>query len=265
MARIFPIASSSSGNCTFIGTKGHGILIDMGCSLTALKNSLLFINTPLNCIEAVFVTHEHIDHVKGLEQLVKHTSIPIFACEGTIRALKNSGKKPLPENARIFNIFTEGYKSAEFEVSAFHTMHDTPESVGYTVDYNGRKLAVCTDLGKVTEEVENALKGCEAVLLEADYDTEMLAKNPNYPPDLKRRIASDRGHLSNEAAAELIYKLAKSGTRRFILGHLSRENNTPNTAHACVKNYLERNGIRYEKDFTLDIAPVITDGQYIAL
>ncbi len=93
----------------------------------------------------------------------------------------------------------------------------------------------------------------------------MLFKNPNYPPDIKRRIASDHGHLSNEAAAELIYKLVKSGAKRFILGHLSRENNTPNTAHTCVKNYLERNGIRYEKDFTLDIAPVITDGQYIAL
>ena len=265
MARIFPICSSSSANCTFIGTRGHGILIDDGCSFRALKNSLELIETSVNQIEALFITHEHVDHVKGLNVLLKNAKIPVFASAGTIAALKSNTKEPLPEGAMLFDIFKEGYKSAEFEVKAFRTPHDTPESVGYTVNYNDRKIAVCTDLGIVTKEVENNLLGCDAVLLESNYDMDMLRRNVNYSAALKRRIVSDEGHLSNNAAAELAEKLIKSGTTRLILGHLSRENNTPNTAFSCTCSHLESKGMKRGSDFTLDVAPVMTEGQYIAL
>lgn len=265
MARIFPICSSSSANCTFIGTKGHGILIDVGCSFRSLKNSLELIETSVNQIEAVFITHEHIDHIKGLNVLAKNIKIPIFASQGTINALRSEVKDTLDENIQLFDIFEEGYQSAEFEVKAFHTPHDTPESVGYVINYNDLKIGFCTDIGIVTPEIEENLLGCNAVFLESNYDIDMLQRNLNYSPTLKRRIASDFGHLSNNAAAEFTEKLVNSGTTRLILGHLSRENNTPNTAFNCTCSHLKRKGIKYESDFTLDIAPIITEGQYIAL
>lgn len=265
MARIYPICSSSTANCTFIGTKGHGILIDDGCSFASLKNSLSLIDTEMNHIEAIFITHEHIDHVKGLSVLTKHCKIPIFASAGTIEAMMSNSRNPLPENIRIYDIFKDGYKSAEFEVTAFHTPHDTPESVGYVVKYNDLKIAVCTDIGTITEEVENNLLGCNAVLLESNYDPDMLRRNTNYSAALKRRIASENGHLSNTDAAQFAEKLVNSGTTRLILGHLSRENNTPNTAFSATCSHLQHKGMKHGSDFTLDIAPIITEGQYIAL
>lgn len=265
MARIFPICSSSSANSTFIGTKGHGILIDAGCSFRALKNSLELIDTPLSGIEALFITHEHIDHIKGLLQLTKHTKIPIFASPGTIQQLRREVRETIPEEIRLYDIIHEPYQSADFGVTAFHTPHDTPESVGYVVNYAGRKIAVCTDLGKITSEVEKSVLGCDAVLLESNYDPAMLAKNLNYSADLKRRIAGDKGHLSNNAAAEFAGKLVESGATRLILGHLSRENNTPATAEKCTEEYLHRRGMRRERDYILETAPVMTLGRYIVI
>lgn len=265
MARIYPICSSSTGNCTFIGTKGHGILIDNGCSFSALKSSLSIIDTEITDIEAIFITHEHTDHIKGLSVLTKHTNIPIFASKGTIEQLRSMVKNPLSDTAKLFDIFNDGYKSAEFEVKAFHTPHDTPESVGYRINYNGIEIAVCTDIGTVTDEVEQNLLGCKAVLMESNYDVDMLRRNPNYSPQLKRRIASDCGHLSNDDAAMLAETLVKNGTTRLILGHLSRENNTPNTAFSCTCSHLTKCGMKADSDFTLDVAPIVTEGQYIAL
>lgn len=223
------------------------------------------IDTEIQDIEAIFITHEHIDHIKGLSVLTKHTNIPIFASEGTLAALKCNTKNPLSENVRLFDIFKEGYKSAEFEVSAFHTPHDTPESVGYRINYNGLNIAVCTDIGTITEEIEKNLLGCEAVLLESNYDVDMLRRNLNYAPPLKRRIASECGHLSNDDAALFAERLVRSGTTRLVLGHLSRENNTPNTAYSCTLSHLQKCGMKLGSDFTLDVAPVATEGQYIAL
>lgn len=262
MARIYPICSSSEGNSTFIGTRGHGILVDAGCSFRALNNSLSLIDTDMSGIEAVFITHEHIDHVKGLEQIIKHTSVPIFATPATADALRANGK--IPESATIYDI-RDGYKSASFEVICFKTSHDAADSVGYKIRYGGEYYGVCTDTGFVTEEAEAALRGCLAVLLESNYDEDMLRRNPNYPPLLKARILGEQGHLSNALCAEFAERLVRGGTRHLILGHLSRENNTPRTAKAHTKKALEENGLLEERDFTLNVAPVQTTGEYIAV
>ena len=171
----------------------------------------------------------------------------------------------IPEEVRIYDVIHEPYQSADFEVKAFHTPHDTPESVGFTVNYGGKRIAVCTDLGKITAEVEESLLGCEAVLLESNYDPAMLAKNLNYPADLKSRIAGEKGHLSNNAAADFSAKLLESGTTKLILGHLSRENNTPATAEKCFTDYLSTKGARRGRDYILEVAPVMTQGRYIAV
>lgn len=262
MARIYPICSSSGGNSTFIGTRGHGILVDAGCSFRALKSALDLIDTDFSGIEAIFITHEHIDHVRALEQVVKHTKIPIFATEGTADALRADGK--FPQEVKIYDS-KAGYQSAAFEVNCFHTSHDAADSVGYKIRYGGEFFAVCTDTGVVTEDAERAMLGCLAVLIESNYDEEMLRLNPRYHADLKRRILSERGHLSNPDCAKFAEKLVKSGTRHIVLGHLSRENNTPEKAAACTRSLLEKSGFVCERDFTLNVAPVNTAGEYIAI
>ncbi len=262
MARIYPICSSSMGNSTFIGTCGHGILVDVGCSFRALNNTLDLIDTKIENIEAIFITHEHIDHIKALEQILKHTRIPIFAPELSVAQMKSDGK--IPDEAEVFSA-REGYKSAAFEVSCFKTSHDSADSVGYKIAYNKALFGVCTDTGFVTEEAKKALKGCTTVLIESNYDESMLRKNPNYPAVLKRRIMSDSGHLSNSDCAEFCETLVRGGTRHLILGHLSQENNTPATAKNCAKSFLEQRGLFEERDFTLTAAPVMTSGEYIAV
>lgn len=262
MARIYPICSSSSGNSTFIGTRGHGILVDAGCSFRALKLALELIDTDISQIEAVFITHEHIDHVKALEQLIKHTKIPIFATEGTAAELKHAGR--IPTDLQIYDP-RSGYESAAFEVGCFKTSHDAVDSVGYKIKFGGELFGVCTDTGFITPEAEKALLGCRTVLIESNHDEGMLRRNPRYGADLKRRILSDYGHLSNNACAEFCGKLVCSGTRNLVLGHLSRENNTPETAAQCTRNLLESKGLFEERDYTLTVAPVSTSGEYIAV
>lgn len=266
MARIYPICSSSSGNCTFIGTSGHGILIDAGCSFKAIENALEAIDTTLNDIEALFITHEHSDHIKAVPMIAKKTGIPIFASAGTIAALMSDSRSPLPEGTHLYDIMQESYRSADFLVEGFPTSHDCAQGLGYAVTYGKRRLAVCTDTGFVTPEAEQKLTGCEAVLLESNYDAEMLRRNLSYPAVLKRRIMSDIGHLSNEAAAEFAVKLVESGTKHIILGHLSRENNTPATAEACVEKALSAKSFIRERDYTLTAAPETNlDARFIAL
>lgn len=263
MARIYPICSSSEGNSTFIGTRGHGILVDAGCSFRALKNSLELIDTDISGIEALFITHAHIDHCKGIEQILKHTGIPVFATAKTHEQMVV--RRYIPADAAIFDIDNERYQSADFTVEPFCTSHDVAGSVGYVITYRGRKFGVCTDTGYVTPEAESALMGCEAVLLESNHDIDMLRSNKRYGFELKRRILSDKGHLSNNACAEFAEKLVRGGTRHLILGHLSKENNTPDTAYACTCDYLAAKGLLCERDFSLSVAPSLTDGMYIAL
>lgn len=262
MARIYPICSSSTGNSTFIGTRGHGILVDAGCSFRALKLALELIDTDISGIEAIFVTHEHTDHIKALEQIVKHTEIPIFATVKTAEVLRSMAK--IPQDTPVYDS-RGGYKSAAFEVSCFKTSHDSADSVGYKIRFGGEWFGVCTDTGAVTAEIEKALKGCKTVLLESNHDVEMLRRNPNYHADLKRRILSDLGHLSNDACAQFSETLIRGGTRHLILGHLSRENNSPETAAGCTRRFLESRGIIPERDYTLNVAPIVTSGEYIAV
>lgn len=236
--------------------------MDAGCSFRALKNALDLIDTRIENIEAIFITHEHIDHVKALEQIIKHTKIPIFATQQTGEAMKDEGKVPF--DAQLFNS-RDGYKSASFEVSCFKTSHDSADSVGYKINYNNELFGVCTDTGIVTDETKAALRGCTTVLIESNYDETMLRKNPNYSAVLKRRIMSDHGHLANEDCAAFCEALVRGGTRRLILGHLSQENNTPATAKNCTKRFLEQHGMIEERDFTLNTAPVMTGGEYIAI
>ena len=258
MARVYPLFSSSKGNSIYIGSKNEGILIDDGVSFSRLKNAMELNGLSVDSIKAVFVTHEHSDHIKGLAVLTKKIKAPVFARGLTLEYLLKSGAV----SGEYYEV-TDGEEVCGMSVECFSTPHDARESCGYKVTFpDGKSAAVCTDLGHVTEEIEKALLGTSCVLLEANYDVEML-RNGSYPYYLKMRIFSGNGHLSNIDSGKFAAELVKSGTEKIILGHLSQENNRPEIAENTVVSCLD--GFRRNTDYILSVAPVQTSGGFVAV
>ena len=261
--RIVSICSSSKANCTYIESGGKGLLVDIGCSYKMLCDGLAMVNRDVSCINAVFITHEHSDHIKGLPMLTKKLDVPVYASEGTLREIIHDGK--ISGNARLHTTEELSGAPVNIAVNVFHTPHDSAESVGYTFSDSENKISVCTDLGHVTDEVRENLLGCRFVLLEANYDLEMLTRNLQYPPMLKARIRSDRGHLANGDSASFARELVSSGTVNILLGHLSQNNNTPETALNTVEKALLASGAVRGKDYILDAAAVVGSGKAIVI
>ncbi len=258
MARIYPLFSSSKGNSTFLGDPSEGILIDAGATFKRLSAALSDNNIDISAVRGVFITHSHSDHVKGLKVLTAKTGIPVFGQRETLIELVE--KDMISPCSQIYEIDCPA-AIAGMKVRCFDTPHDTVRSCGYHVEFeDGRSCAVCTDLGCVTETVDENICGCDLVLLESNYDPEMLRNGP-YPYYLKERILSDNGHLSNSCCAEQAEKLLKSGTTRLILGHLSQENNTPQTAELTVLQRLS--AFKRNVDYILQVAPVETRGEVV--
>ncbi|MDR2558707.1 MAG: MBL fold metallo-hydrolase [Oscillospiraceae bacterium] len=263
MALIIPLCSSSSGNSVFIGSRSAGILIDAGCSFRKLRLLLDSCEIGIEAVKAVLVTHEHSDHIKGLFQLTKHTEIPVYASGGTLSALMT--ENAVYSGANLYGLSELKNAPTDFEIKAFSTPHDSAESVGFTLEKNDLKIAYCTDLGIITSEVRENIIGSDFVFLESNYEPELLRRNRNYPAFLKRRITSDIGHLPNGDCAEFLIELVKNGATRFILGHLSRENNTPALAYESAVHYLAQSGAKHNRDYTLEIAPAETEGRVVAV
>ena len=224
--RIFVFASGSSGNCMLISDGATNLLVDAGISMRRVESSLRQAGMTVKDIDGVLVTHEHSDHVSGLKMLLKHYKPPVYAPH----TIGNRLRGMLPEIEDSLNIVDVGrpFRLGELDITAFHTPHDTDESVGYRAEGHG-SFAIATDMGHVTDEVAEGLTGADTVLIESNHDIRMLSDGQS-PFYLKRRILSERGHLSNADCAKLARYLADKGTRRIILGHLSLENNTPELA-----------------------------------
>lgn len=259
MARVATLFSSSKGNATYIGSANCGILIDAGASYRGIKTALDLCGIEIGAVKAVFVTHEHSDHIKGLKMLQKLHKLPIYASNGTMEYLI---RNDLLDNENELYTVNKPCAVANMEISSFRTPHDSAQSVGYTISTEDeRKIAFCTDLGEVTTEVANAISGCDLCVLEANYDEDMLSNNPMYPQYLKNRIRSGKGHLSNTASANEAKALIKNGTTRIVLGHLSQNNNRPEKAAHRVLSELSE--FKIGIDYTLDVAPVSTVGKTI--
>lgn len=234
--RAVIFASSSSGNCLAVSHGGTHILIDAGISMRRIAASAAQAGLAMENIGGVLITHEHSDHIMGLKTLLKHYPLELYAPHTVANRLMGM----LPDAMGRTHIIPVGerFSIGGLSLIAFHTSHDTDESVGYRVDADGASFAVATDTGRVTEEMLDALTGADTVLIEANHDVERLLDGP-YPPYLKRRILAETGHLSNADCAALARTLAESGTRRIILGHLSRTNNTPRLALSAVAQELD--------------------------
>ncbi len=253
MARYCPLFSGSSGNCAYIGTPDSGILIDAGVSARRIEMALLERDIAPKSIAAIFVTHEHSDHVCGLRILTKKYGYPVFGSAGTLEALLDGGV--LSEQNALAVVDDEGVETGGMWVQAFRTSHDSRESLCYRVQTpDDRTIAVATDMGYMTENVRRALCGCDLVQLESNHDIRMLENGP-YPYYLKRRILGKTGHLSNESCARELPALARSGVSRFYLAHLSKENNTPEVAYITSHAALREEGLRENIDYTLRVAP----------
>lgn len=262
--KLLPICSSSKGNSSYIGTRENGVAVDIGCSFKAFCEGISAVGASVEAVKAVLITHEHIDHVKGLLTLTKRTKIPVYATEPTLEYLISH--QLVASTADLRSVEELGGIEFEANISCFPTPHDAASSVGYRFDFGDRKLGYCTDSGHVTEDIRKGLTGCRTVFIEANYQPERLRSNPNYPPYLKQRIASDHGHLSNPDSAEFCGKLVKSGTLSLVLGHLSQENNTPELAFNTVKGKLQSEGLELERDYMLKVARVNNVmGEYIGV
>lgn len=252
MSRICPLFSSSSGNSTYIGTEFGALLIDAGASFKRIKEAIESAGGSLEEIKAVCVTHEHSDHIVGLKTLLNKTGAVLFASEKTLETLENIGK--IPAGIETVALEDDGFEAAGIGIKRFATSHDCEGSSGYKFFLpKGKKFTLCTDLGVITEGVREVLRGSDLVLIESNHDIEMLKKGP-YTNELKMRILSDKGHISNAACAAELKTLLNGGTQRFILGHLSRNNNTPLIARSCSEAALMDLGAQNGKDYILKVA-----------
>jgi len=251
MARFCPLFSSSSGNCTYIGNSAGGILIDVGVSAKRTKEALLNIGVDPCTIKAIFVTHEHSDHINGLRVFAGSNNIDIYASAGTLRGLLEKG---IISGKAAYEIPLQGIEAAGMFIKPFHTSHDANESFGYTImTSDERRISIATDTGILTDEIMNAIYGSDLIMIESNHDVAMLQNGP-YQYWLKRRILSDLGHLSNDTCAAAVRTLVNGGTTRVFLGHLSKENNYPPLAYQTTYAALCEIGAQEGKDYILKVA-----------
>lgn len=245
--------SGSSGNSIFIASENAKILIDAGLPGKKIDEALRSIDQKVDSIDGIFITHEHSDHIKGVGVLSRKYDIPIYANANTWSAMEANIGKIKEHNIKIMDRRST-LQIKDLEIKSFNIPHDAVAAVGYTVHSNGKQASVTTDFGVYTEEIRDNIKDSQVLLLESNHDVNMLKFGP-YPYNLKRRILSEVGHLSNEDCGKVIVDILKYGIgKRVLLGHLSGTNNNPDLAYQTVLSVLEENSIEQNKDIYLAMA-----------
>ncbi|HPD87887.1 MAG TPA: MBL fold metallo-hydrolase [Oscillospiraceae bacterium] len=253
MAKFFTVASSSSGNCYYLGSGNTGVLIDCGISCRSILSALMEKGVDPGSLSGMLITHEHIDHIRGLENFLKKYHLPVYASEKVLDFLAERDYVPPGTDLRPAD--ENGFLAAGMMVTPFRTSHDSVGSLGFSIaTAEERKITICTDTGYLTEGALEHLPKSDLVLMESNYDLMMLL-NGRYPYPLKRRIEGPQGHLSNTDCASALPDLVRSGTTRIVLAHLSKENNYPDLALQTSVSELSMAGIMQEKDYTIFAAP----------
>ena len=234
------------------------MLIDAGLSYRSLVTAARLFDLDLTKIRAILITHAHSDHIGSrLHVVAQRLDVPVYATAETISGICENADNSVIDFRPVTELREIPFDMA---ITAFPTPHDKAGSVGFVLETGNCVIGFCTDCGHVTDTMRGALTGANLVYLESNYDPFML-KTGNYPYMLKQRIAGKFGHLSNEDSAGLTAELAAFGTNRFVLAHLSQENNTPEKARNCHLQTLTNAGFKENLDFTLDVAPLFADGK----
>lgn len=251
MVKFCSLSSGSSGNAVFLEYDGTSVLIDCGVSCRRICDMLHQIGKLPEDISGILVTHEHSDHIKGISVFTKKYHTPVFSAKNTF--------ENMPETncvAKDFQHFiTSGneFSLGNIDVLPFSIPHDAAMPFGYAFQLGDKKISVATDMGKIDSDVALHLKGSDLVLLESNHDAQMLIDGP-YPYFLKRRILSEHGHLSNDQASKLALSLARTGTSRFLFGHLSDTNNTPDIVLNTMISCFEQEGFVNGKNIDIAVA-----------
>lgn len=262
MAKACQLFSGSSGNSIFISEKDTRILVDAGVSAKRLEEELNKIGEGASDLSAIFITHEHYDHARGLKVLAGRYGIPVFTSEKIMEKLWKDDR--LSEKIPT-EFITKNMELGGIEIVPFENSHDSVECFGYRFNFsNGRSLSVCTDTGYVTRQAKNVIPGSDLVYLESNHEVMML-QNGTYTYLLKQRILSRVGHLSNEDCAEFAKELVKKGTTRLVLAHLSKENNYPEIARQTTLSALSDAGFKEGADYRLAVSAPVNDRNPIIL
>lgn len=252
--RLCSIASGSGGNCVYVGSENTHLLIDVGISGKKVDAGLKELELSVKDIQGFFITHEHIDHVRGLGVLARRYEIPIYATEGTFEKIKQMSTLG-NINESLFHVIQadESFQIGDVKIKPFLVSHDAAEPVAYRLECGNKSLAVATDMGAYNEYTVQYLKNLDVVLLEANYDARMLQTGP-YPYVLKNRIMSEYGHLSNESSGQLLCRVLHDNLKKIYLGHLSKENNYPELAYEAVRLEIQMSEIAYQpSDFDIEV------------
>ena len=241
MLKFCSLYSGSSGNSLFVQSNNTKILIDCGTSAKKIETALDNIDIDITDIDAILVTHEHSDHIQGLGTISKKHDIPVFANCETWEAMENQRNKMTSNNIKTFENNTE-FHIGNLQIVQFSTPHDAVNPCGFSICSGTKKISIATDLGHIDENIFSNIKDSKFMLLEANYEPEIL-KVSNYPYGLKQRIAGPHGHLSNIEAGKTISNLFGKELKEVMLGHLSKENNFPEMAYKTVTEELIHNNI----------------------
>ena len=253
--------SGSSGNSLLVQTPNTKILIDAGESAKKISDVLSSMDINPKDIDAILVTHEHSDHVRGLGTVSKKFDIPVYANIETWKAMPQQEAKILEKNKKIFNP-SDKFEIGELKIQPFEIPHDAANPCGFNIFYKDKKISIATDIGHMTSDILHTLEGSNFILLEANYDPNIL-KCSNYPYLLKQRIAGPNGHLANGEAGKTISYLMNSGLNNVMLGHLSKENNFPELAYKTVleeliENKFDENSINISIANRFEPSPIIS-------
>lgn len=249
------IASGSSGNCIYVGTDTASVLVDAGISGKRVEKGLNSINHTMADVDAVFVTHEHSDHIKGLGVLARKYGIPVYASAGTKEAMLGQCMLGKVDETLFHSVpVDESFSVGDLDILPFRVSHDAAEPVAYRFYHGAKSAAVATDLGFYDDYIIEHLKNLDAVLVESNHDINMLQVG-SYPYYLKQRILGRRGHLSNENAGRLLGEILNDKMKAVMLGHLSKENNYEALALAtvCAEITMGENPFKAD-DFPIQIA-----------
>lgn len=251
MLKFLSLASGSSGNCYYLGTDDYGILVDAGIGIRTIKKVLKENEIGLEQIMAVFITHDHADHIKSVGCLGEKYGIPIYATNYVHSGIDNSRyvDSKLCTSRRIIEKEQAVYIK-DFKITAFDVPHDASDCVGYLIDINHQKWVIATDVGRITDKVGEYIRIANHLVIEANYDKEMLTQG-SYPAFLKERIMNGTGHLCNSETADFLAANFDLHLKNIWLCHLSKDNNHPDLAYKTVEMAMGQYGIRIGKDVNL--------------